>query len=157
MGALHYQPQSISSEDSCDGLSNEVEISPDRGSISLIHKFCDNADTMSKTEYRVHQAGVLRDVKIVDTTGAGDAFIGGYLMAKLASNAPDPVQFALEFGSFVGGRKLQGPGARSALPKGADVDKSLGNDEATVKEGLKNLLSSFNNMEEVMHTSTSSR
>jgi hypothetical protein len=133
-------------------VSNHIEVRMDNSSIRVEHRLSDNIDgedRLLKTDYIVHQVGVLGGLQIVDTTGAGDAFIGGYLMAKLASEAEDPTQFALEFGSWVGGRKLEGPGARCALPKGADVDQALGNDEAAVKGELERILSSFNSMKEV--------
>ena len=91
--------------------------------------------------YTLHQSGVLKGVDIVDTTGAGDAFIGGYIMARLASKS---VPFCMDFASWVGGQKVQGPGARSALPKGAAVDELLGLDLASVETRVKQKLSSFN-------------
>lgn len=107
---------------------------------------------VSDTEYQVHSCGVLRDVSIVDTTGAGDAFIGGYLMVQLQSlsrvaehrdDQDDHIQFGLQFGAWVGGGKLSGPGARSALPSGSDVDKCLGKDEKLVRQNLDNMLYPF--------------
>jgi hypothetical protein len=50
----------------------------------------------------------------------------------------------LEFGSWVAGRKLLGPGARSALPKGSDVDEILGTNYTEIKSKLKETLSPFN-------------
>lgn len=149
MGALHYQPQVPKPDATSNTISNGIEISAEDGSLLLHHRFSDFIDGKKiavETDYEVHQAGVLSGLKIVDTTGAGDAFIGGYLMAKLTSEAVNPVQFALEFGSWVGGRKLEGPGARCALPKGMDVDKSLGTTEGAVAESLKKELSTFNNV-----------
>lgn len=37
----------------------------------------------------MHAVGVLRDISIVDTTGAGDAIIGGYLMARFFASIDD--------------------------------------------------------------------
>ena len=95
----------------------------------------------SSFHYMLHQSGVLKGADIVDTTGAGDAFIGGYIMARLASKS---VPFCMDFASWVGGQKVQGPGARSALPKGAAVDELLGSDLASVGNRVKQKLSSFN-------------
>jgi len=51
--------------------------------------------------------------QVVDTTGAGDAFIGGALHA-LRQGAP--VAKVLAVGAFVAGQKVQAQGARSNLP-----------------------------------------
>jgi aspartokinase-like uncharacterized kinase len=40
-------------------------------------------------------------------------------------------------------RKLEGPGARSALPKAADVDTGLGTDLSLVQKALKEILTPF--------------
>lgn len=66
-------------------------------------------------------------------------------MANLASSneIEDRVQFALEFGSWVGGRKLEGPGARRALPTSLVVDETLGLDVGIVKNSLREMLSRF--------------
>ena len=98
-------------------------------------------DFSSSVDYMLHQSGVLKGVDIVDTTGAGDAFIGGYIMARLASKS---VPFCMDFASWVGGQKVQGPGARSALPKGATVNEILGSDLASVETAVRQKLSSFN-------------
>jgi hypothetical protein len=95
------------------------------------------------SEYIIRQVGVLEGTRVVDTTGSGDAFIGGYLMANLASQVNDPTQFALSLGSWVAGRKVAGPGARSALPKGKDVDEILGKTEEVVATSLASKLSPF--------------
>lgn len=94
--------------------------------------------------YKVHHAGVMTGVDIVDTTGAGDAFIGAYILTQLMSKPPaDPVQFGLKFGAWVGGKKLGGPGARSALPTGIDVDTELGDTTEQVQSRLQELLQPF--------------
>lgn len=150
MGALHYQPI-------CTGLvlcsipsvetTNNLKIISAGNCIHLRHEFQDciqrNPQTFTATDYKVHQVGVFDDVQIVDSTGAGDAFIGGYLMALLGESN-GRIQFSLEFASWVSARKLEGPGARSSLPKGADVDDFLGIDAATVGTELKRRLSTFN-------------
>jgi sugar/nucleoside kinase (ribokinase family) len=93
--------------------------------------------------YEVHCVGVLRDAHVIDTTGAGDAFIGGYILTQLLSTTHDYPMFALEFGAWVGGKKLSGPGARSALPKGCEVDAQLGLTPGEVQSRLRKLLRPF--------------
>ena len=94
--------------------------------------------------YQVHYAGVIADSNVIDTTGAGDAFIGGYILTHLLSNTlDDPIQFGLEFGAWVGGKKLSGPGARSALPKGCEVDNQLGRTIEEIQGRLGMLLRPF--------------
>lgn len=159
MGSFHYKPLALVTALSTDPPSNKVDIDVVEGDdeaatrvLSLHHSFSDGTVRCEAT-YRIHRSGVLQDVAIVDTTGAGDAFIGGYLMSKIAfaleGNGPaldiatntDLVQFGLELGSFVGGRKLEGPGARSALPTGCVVDTDLGKNLIDVRSSLRNKLS----------------
>jgi hypothetical protein len=111
-------------------------------------------DFSSSFDYMLHQSGVLKGAEIVDTTGAGDAFIGGYIMARLASKS---VPFCMDFASWVGGQKVQGPGARSALPKGSTVDELLGSDLASIETSLKQKLSSFNEEASVVDCDVSSK
>ena len=118
--------------------------------IVVKHTFDDGEDTFENI-YHVNQVGILNDAPVVDTTGAGDAFIGGYiLMSNMVFGEEDEkaignnVQIALQTGSFVGGRKVGGPGARTALPTGKDFDV-LGSSVADAKASLQNLLRPFNN------------
>ena len=101
---------------------------------------------------------------VVDTTGAGDAFIAGYIMSLVAQNLPfdhcisfdrgdsssnsnangdtsddalcNLTMFRLRFASWVAGRKLGGPGAQGALPSAKDVDEYLGVTYPSVQEKL---------------------
>ena len=112
--------------------------------------------------YNVHSVGTLRDATVVDTTGAGDAFIAGYIMSLVAQNLPfdhcisfdrdssnsnadvdisddalcNLTMFRLQFASWVAGRKLGGPGAQGALPSAKDVDECLGITYASIQEKL---------------------
>merc|ERR1712107_951973 len=96
MGSLHYKSIELSSNGdiSCSDLSgpqNNIKIDIGDGDnlasvIRIRHSFNDEkagADVM----YEVHQAGVLKECEVIDTTGAGDAFIGGYLISRIVLNA----------------------------------------------------------------------
>jgi sugar/nucleoside kinase (ribokinase family) len=52
-------------------------------------------------------------VRVVDTTGAGDAFNGGFLYALLTGHQP---RACLEIGNFVGAQSTRAPGGIDALP-----------------------------------------
>jgi len=167
MGSLHYKAVEVSTRKSLPSSSSsssidlsrpqniiQIELDDDRDNnrssiIRLRHSFNDNKEGFDVL-YEICQAGVLKDAKIVDTTGAGDAFIGGYLISRIAleenkdedEKDKNIVQFALEMGSFVGGKKLAGPGARTALPTSKDIDL-LGSDLDTVKQSLGESLGPF--------------
>ena len=94
--------------------------------------------------YKIDYAGVLMDATVLDTTGAGDAFIAGYLLIQLLSQPPyDPIRLGLEFGAWVSGKKLSGAGARSTLPRGNEVDKELGRTIEEIQARLQLTLRPF--------------
>ncbi len=62
------------------------------------------------------------EVEPVDTTAAGDAFVGG-LAAALA--AGEPLEQALRFGSAAGALAATRPGAQPSLPRRAEVEGLL--------------------------------
>jgi len=147
MGALRVKPESFVVENSITE-KNSIAITSDDDDICIEqHSIAPHEGNM-KTRYKVQTAGVLKDVAIVDTTGAGDAFIGGYLLASLAAPGGCRPQLALNFGAWVGGRKLGGPGARSALPRAFEVDELLGRTPSDVDQSLQGMLGSFGAMVE---------
>jgi ribokinase len=59
---------------------------------------------------------------VVDSTGAGDAFIGGFLSGMMTAY-PDAECMAL--GSAVAAAKLGKKGARQGLPEAAEVNERI--------------------------------
>ena len=132
--------------------THRLEVEKTRnGIISVRQSFCDccrqptDAAVVVSAEYHIFTAGVLTNIKVVDTTGAGDSFIGGFLLLRymVASSFQHSTTSCLQFASWVAGRKLQCFGARSALPTAADVDADLGTTNQDVAETLVKLLSPF--------------
>ncbi len=70
-----------------------------------------------------------RSVQVVDTTGAGDAFVGG-LLGKLAESddwqQTDIIREAVLWGNCCGGLATTQKGAMSALPKRAELLSLIG-------------------------------
>ncbi len=61
-------------------------------------------------------------VQVVDTTAAGDAFIGGFATALAEAQSVDK---AIRFGSAAGALAVTRPGAQTSLPTRAEVDQFL--------------------------------
>lgn len=61
-------------------------------------------------------------VRAVDSTGAGDAFNGGFLCARLRGLPP---RACLRLGNFVGARSTQRAGGLDGLPRRAEVPAAL--------------------------------
>jgi sugar/nucleoside kinase (ribokinase family) len=147
MGAIRIKPESFAAEDGSISTSGENSISNTASTDENDTTICVEQHSVRRSDdnkiarYKVQTAGVLKNVDIVDTTGAGDAFIGGYLLSSLVYS--DKPQMALNFGAWVGGRKLGGPGARSTLPKSVDVDELLGQTPVEVEQHLQEVLGSF--------------
>lgn len=68
-----------------------------------------------------HAVPVTR-VKTVDTTGAGDAFNGGFLVARLRGHSP---KTALKLGNFVGAMSTRAAGGLDSLPRPAEVPEAI--------------------------------
>ncbi|CAF4146821.1 unnamed protein product, partial [Rotaria sp. Silwood1] len=61
---------------------------------------------------------------IIDTTGSGDAFIGGIIYGLLTKEIWSRDKL-LRFASYIAMCKLKGIGARSSLPYLCDIDMNL--------------------------------
>ncbi|KQU75469.1 ribokinase [Aminobacter sp. DSM 101952] len=69
-----------------------------------------------------HFVPAFRVAKVVDTTGAGDAFNGGFAVA-IAEGRP-PLE-AIRFGSAVAALSVQKPGTAPSMPTRAEIDAFL--------------------------------
>jgi 2-dehydro-3-deoxygluconokinase len=78
------------------------------------------------------QYGVL-DVKVMDTTGAGDAFNGGFLHGICQGYSVDD---AAVLGTITAGLKVMGRGAVESLPQGREVYELL----KAIRKGEKRLI-----------------
>jgi sugar/nucleoside kinase (ribokinase family) len=65
------------------------------------------------------------DVPVVDSTGAGDAFRGGFLAGYLSAGPDADIEDVLTYATAVAGLKCRSLGARHGLPSAADVDQFL--------------------------------
>ena len=66
---------------------------------------------------------ILKNINAIDTTGAGDAFVGGFA-AGLLRYAGDTVKAAI-FGNAVAGLSVTKPGTAPSMPKLEDVEAAL--------------------------------
>jgi sulfofructose kinase len=65
------------------------------------------------------------DVPVVDSTGAGDAFRGGFISGYLAAGSAADVADVLTFATAVAALKCRSLGARGGLPRQPDVEQFL--------------------------------
>ena len=65
-------------------------------------------------------------VRVVDTTGAGDVFRGGFIAGWLRAGGDAQVEDVLRYANAVAALKCRGLGAREASPTPAEVEALLG-------------------------------
>ena len=162
LGSLHYRLNGLCSQGMI-GCTSEVEATNNiaittaqetGNSFFLKHRYVTTtasrdsvkeSSSLQEYDYNIVPTGILSNAKVVDTTGAGDAFMGGYLLVMVVCRQHSPnVQLATNFGSWVAGRKVQAPGVRDSLPTGLDVDTHLGTTTTAIEKELNNFISSFN-------------
>lgn len=151
MGAIHIQNCGIEKTKGDVPPENSVAVSrnadPNDGYLiehTVAELTASSGMLVTKSTYLIRKTGVVQNPWIVDTTGAGDAFIGGFIVMQLCdAGFQDVIQSGLDFGSWVAGRKLEGPGARSALPRSSDVDEVLGTSAEQVQASLRRNLLPF--------------
>lgn len=73
-----------------------------------------NSASVERKEYEVLECAPWNAESIVDTTGAGDAFIGGICYGIVAQHS---LERMLCLGSFIAAKKLSSAGSRSGLPR----------------------------------------
>ena len=64
-------------------------------------------------------------VPVVDTTGSGDVFRGGFIAGWIQGEGISPVADVLRYANAVAALKCRGLGARAAIPTQAEVDSLL--------------------------------
>ena len=71
-----------------------------------------------------HVVPAMRGIRAVDTTGAGDAFVGAFA-AALAELGPDKIEDAARFANAAAGISVTRPGTAPAMPLRADINALL--------------------------------
>ncbi len=65
------------------------------------------------------------EVPVVDSTGAGDVFRGGFIAGWLAAGADAPIERVLTYANAVAALKCRALGARTAIPSSTEVENLL--------------------------------
>jgi sugar/nucleoside kinase (ribokinase family) len=147
-GAFHVRCEEIACEaddGSVDRNEVLVSINDDPTHMRVSHTFVDRdmktgTSTSCSASYLLTSVGIVKPREVADTTGAGDAFIAGFLAARVADY---PTEFSMKLGAWVSGRKVEGPGARSSLPNPNHVHEALGRSLQEADESLTRLVGDF--------------
>lgn len=136
-------------EDTQNRLNDLHVVAESKEMFQLTHKFTEQESEKSMTvivvSYLLEFSGILSEVRVVDTTGAGDALCGGYIFGKIINKHYDSEEqlSPLRLGCWTGGHKVQGPGARSSLPTADDLYAKLGGNLKQMKASLLQVLTRF--------------
>jgi sugar/nucleoside kinase (ribokinase family) len=151
-GALDLRKSEVSSEKHDDPTEPKNIVSIGEGNGALNHPlnlFCDGEYETSYLQ-EMFSTGVLRDANVVDTTGCGDTFVGGFILCfhalldgTIHLRSISRFQFPVVFASFVAGKKAERSGARTAQLSGDDIDSILGSDFESAAKSLLKLMKCF--------------
>jgi sugar/nucleoside kinase (ribokinase family) len=157
-GSIHVRCDSVtinSTKEDCShdaAAEHEVELTQrEDGSIRACQTIVDPSSisgdhTQGKcihAIYTIQSAGILPDIPVVDTTGAGDSFLGGYLAGLLDTRTYPTVADRLRLAAWVAGHKIQGPGARTTLPTAAQRERELGSTPEAIQKSLRLQITDF--------------
>jgi len=102
----------------------------DRTSSSVSHDKDKMHNNIVSAVYEIKIVGIWPDVtSVVDTTGCGDSFLGGYLSSMWWARSHGyeaTVHDCLRLGTWVAAKKIEGPGSRTTLPTREQRDTDLG-------------------------------
>jgi ribokinase len=73
-------------------------------------------------EHGTHKVPAFKDKKVVDTTGAGDAFAGGFAVALAEGQSPVA---AARFGCATAALSVQKQGTAPAMPTRSEIEALL--------------------------------
>src|SRR5271166_6627935 len=86
------------------------------GSMEVVLRMGETGAYLATPDYRVRIPR--HAVRVVDATGAGDAFCGSFLARILAGDAPEP---AARYANVAAALKCTGYGAVAPIPRPSDV------------------------------------
>ena len=78
--------------------------------------------TAAHGEAGTHMVPAFKVAKVVETTGAGDAFNGGFAVALAEGQSPVD---AIRFGCATAGLSVQKPGTAPSMPTRAEIEAML--------------------------------
>ncbi|KAJ3159533.1 hypothetical protein HDU86_001542 [Geranomyces michiganensis] len=117
-------------------LGGDGAVACTRGNDSASASTSASSAASSSTSVQTFSAPALANCKLVDTTGAGDTFVGFFVASLIKTLAargtsaslkdvltPDAVRHALTMGTTAGGMACETHGAMPSVPLWADVEK----------------------------------
>ncbi|SMN20153.1 similar to Saccharomyces cerevisiae YCR036W RBK1 Putative ribokinase [Maudiozyma saulgeensis] len=106
----------------CEELQKNV-MNPSKAAIVIITLGSQGVLFSSADDQDVQYLPAIKVEKVVDTTGAGDTFLGGVVTQLYQGNT---LKQAIEFSTFASSLTIQTPGAAESIPHYPDVITSLG-------------------------------